>query len=418
MSYAARLLSLLALAVAALALAAAPAGAQTACPKLTGQWYGSNAQRIQTVIDARGTCSGLPGGRPLAVFDWDNTIIKNDIADQTFFWLLRHDKLLQPKNRDWTTTSRWMTRDGARALRRACGSLAKPGRPLPTSTNTRCADELLSFRKEGETSDGDAAFDGYDHRRMEASYAWMAQLMAGRSPGSVRAWARAARKLAISRPHGATQKVGSGREVAWVRYYVQQRDLVRTLQAAGFDTWVVSASPQEWADVWSAGAGFQPGHTIGIRTVKRNGRITAHLQGCGGFADGSDQVMTYIDGKRCWINKAILHIDGAAALQPAPEARRQAIAGGDADTDITMLRDATGVRIVLNRNKPELMCRAYANQDGRWVINPMFIDPLPKFEDGYKCSTTGYVNSEGEDGPVIGDDGVTPIPDQEDTIHG
>jgi hypothetical protein len=213
MSSAIRAAVVAALTAAALAVAAAPAAAQS-CPKLTGEWYGTNAQRIQTVIDARGTCSGLPGGRPLAVFDWDNTIIKNDISDQTFFWLLRHDKLLQPEDRDWTNTSRWMTRAGARALRRACGSLADPGEPLPTSTNRRCADELLSFRKDSETTGGDPAFAGFDHRRMEGSYAWMAQLMAGRTPGAARAYARAARKLAISRPRGATQKVGSSREVA------------------------------------------------------------------------------------------------------------------------------------------------------------------------------------------------------------
>jgi hypothetical protein len=152
--------------------------------------------------------------------------------------------------------------------------------------------------------------------------------------------------------------------------------------------------------------------------VREDGRITTALKGCGGTADGEDEVMTYIDGKRCWINQAILGIQGEAALQPAPEARRQAIAGGDADTDVTMLRDATGIRIVLNRNRTELMCRAYANQDGRWLVNPMFIEPLPRFEEGYPCSTTGYVGPDGEEGPVIGDDGVTPIPDQRDTVFG
>jgi hypothetical protein len=151
-------------------------------------------------MDARGTPAGLPGGRPLAVFDWDNTVIKNDISDQTFFWLLRHDRLLQPANRDWKTTSTWMTDEGARALRRACGALAAPGRPLSTSTNTRCADELLSFRGDAETTDGDAAFDGFDHRRMEGSYARMAQLMAGRSPAAARAYAAAARKLGALPP--------------------------------------------------------------------------------------------------------------------------------------------------------------------------------------------------------------------------
>jgi phosphoserine phosphatase len=418
MPHVVRLLVVAAVAIAAL-VASAPAGAQnTNCPKLTGDWYGDNAQRIQAVIDQRGTCAGLPGGRPLAVFDWDNTIIKNDISDQTFFWMLRHDKVLQPKGRDWTTTSTYMTRAGARALRRACGALAAPGEPLPTSTNARCADELLSFRKDEETTDGDPAFAGYDHRRMEGAYIWMSQLLAGRSPETARSYARAARKLALTRKVGATQKVGSGKEVSWVRYYTQQRDLVRTLNAAGFDTWVISASPQEWAGVWAAGAGFPAGHTIGIRTVREGGRITTKLKGCGGFPDGSNQVMTYVDGKRCWVNQGILGIQGAAALQPAPEARRQAIAAGDSDTDVTMVRDATGVHIAINRNKPELMCRAYANQDGRWLVNPMFIDPEPRFAAGYPCSTKGAVDARGKEVPVLGDDGVTPIPDQRDTVFG
>jgi haloacid dehalogenase-like hydrolase len=407
-----------ALVLGALGTAAPGASAQAgACPKLAlaSTWYGDNADRIQAVIDARGTCAGLPGGRPLAVFDWDNTITKNDTADQTFFWMLRHDKLLQPARRDWGTTSRFMTRAGARALRRACGALAAPGRPLPTSTHTRCADELLSFRTDEETTGGDPAFAGYDHRRMEGAYAWMAQLMEGRRPSAVRAFARAARRLAITRPRGATQRVGSSREGAWVRYYPQMRDLVKTLRTAGFDVWVISAGPQEWTEVWSASVGVDAAHTVGIRTLRRDGRITPHLQGCGGIPDGRDTIMTYVDGKRCWINQAVLGIQGAPALQPAPEARRQAVAGGDADTDVTMVRDATGVHIAINRNKPELMCRAYANQDGRWIVNPMFIEPLPRFTAGYPCSTKGMIDASGKESPVIGDDGAV-IPDQADRV--
>ena len=41
------------------------------------------------------------------------------------------------------------------------------------------------------------------------------------------------------------------------------------------------------------------------------------------------------------------------------------------------LTDATALRLVLNRNRIELMCRTYANSDDRWLANPMFIDPLP-----------------------------------------
>ena len=168
------------------------------------------------------------------------------------------------------------------------------------------------------------------------------------------------------RPQGATWRVGSGKETAWIRYYAEMRDLIGTLQRAGFDTWVISASPQEWADAWGRGVGIDRAHTIGIRTVKRHGRITPHLKGCGGPRARADSVMTYIDGKRCWINQGILDIRGPAALEPAPADRRQALAGGDADTDVTMVRDATGAHVVINRNKPELMCRAF-RRPGRQV---------------------------------------------------
>jgi phosphoserine phosphatase len=399
--------------------AAAGMSAAPRCPQLqrADDWYGDNAEQIQRVIDRRGTCARPhPAHRPLAVFDWDNTVIKNDISDQTLFWMLRHDKILQPPGRDWSSSSRYMTPEGAAALNEVCGPIAKPGRPLPTSTRVACTDEILSFRKEGTTTSGDPAFDGYHERQMEASYAWMAQLLQGRTAPEVRAIARKARLAALRAPVGATQRVGSSDETAWIRYYPQIRDLVRTLQRAGFDTWVVSASPQLWADVWGGAIGIDRAHTIGIRTLYRDGKVVPHLRGCGGIPDGADAIMTYIDGKRCWINKVILGIQGKPALELAPWRLRQALAGGDATTDVRMLRDATGVRVVLNRNRAELMCHAYYNADGRWAVNPMFIQPLPKYTPGYPCSTTAYTYPNGSAGPVR--EGGQVIPDQEDRIHG
>ena len=209
-----------------------------------------NAQRIQTVIDARGTCSGLPGGRPLAVFDWDNTFIKNDISDQTFFWMLRHDKVRQPPRRDWHD----QPLHDARGRRARCGAPAarwRTGEPLPTSTNSAAPTSSCRSARTRRRRGGDPVFAGYDHRRMEGATSGCR--IHGRAHAGDRACLAARRAEArAERPQGATQKVGSGREVAWVRYYAQQRDLVRTLNAAGFDTWVVSASPQECA---TSGAG-------------------------------------------------------------------------------------------------------------------------------------------------------------------
>lgn len=391
------------------------------CPQLqlADHWYGQNAEQIQQVIDERGRCAnpGSHGDRPLAVFDWDNTVIKNDVSDQTIFWMLRHDKVLQPMGQDWHNTSGYMTDEGAAALSDACGTRVPAAEPLPTSTDIDCADELLSVRKEGLTTGGDEVFAGYNHRQMEASYAWVAQINAGYRPAEVRAIARHARRAALTNPVGATQQVGSSTEVAWIRYYPEIRDLISTLKRAGFDVWIVSASPKETADVWGHGVGVSRSHTIGIYSLTTNGVLNGHLVGCGGIADGEDAIMPYIDGKRCFINKEILGVKGKAQLRPAPEQRRQALAGGDATTDVSMLRDATGVRIVLNRNKEELMCRAYYNSDGHWAINPIFIEPLPKLAEPYPCSTTAYEDEDGNVGPVVDDDGST-IPDQQDTVHG
>lgn len=393
------------------------------CPqlRLADDWYGDNAARIQRAIDRAGRCGSRagkkPSVRPYAVFDFDNTLIKNDISDQTIFWMLRHDKILQPERRDWRTTSRFMTRAGAEALREACGHLARPGTPLPTSTDVRCADEILSVRTEETTTDGAEVFAGYHHRRMQGMYAWVGQVMRGYRPAEVRRIAAQARRAALRAPVGATQRVGSTRQTAWIRYYPQMRDLVRTLQRAGIQPWIVSASPKEFADVWGAGIGIDRAHTIGVSQLTTRGRLNGHLEGCGGIPDGADTIMTYVDGKRCFVNKRVLGVKGPRALQPMPRALRPVVAGGDATTDVSMLMDATGVHVVLNRNGEELMCVAYDDADGRWAVNPMFLQPLPRRAEPYPCSTTAYTTAAGDPAPVRRRDGSV-IPDRQDTVFG
>ncbi|MCX5197749.1 haloacid dehalogenase-like hydrolase [Streptomyces sp. NBC_00249] len=422
-----RLQAALATAIAAGALVATAPAAQAAhpgghctTPKLAAGWYGDNQARLQQLIDQYGSCNPYRAGRakPVAVFDWDNTVVKNDVGDATMFWLLRNGKVRQPAGGDWTTTSRYLTPAAAQALATACGPLARPGTPLPTGTpaGAACADELNAVYGTAATRSGAAAFAGWDRRTTEPAYAWLPQLMQGWTAIEIRGFAAAARTENLAAPVGAKQQVGTTTATGWVRYYDQQRDLIKNLQRAGFDVWISSASPQPVVEVWAQGVGVKADHVIGIRnTTTRGGKYTAHLQGCGSVKDGADTMITYIDGKRCWINKEIFGVRGPAAEKVQPAARRQVFAAGDSDTDISFLRDATALRLVVNRNKNELMCRAYDNSDGKWIVNPMFIEPKKQKSSPYPCSTTGYVDHDGSAAPVRrGDTSV--VPDQTDTV--
>ncbi|MEV7525198.1 haloacid dehalogenase-like hydrolase [Streptomyces sp. NPDC091371] len=298
-------------------------------------------------------------------------------------------------------------------------ALARPGAPLPTGTpaGAGCVDEINAVYGTAATRTGAAAFTGWDRRTTEPSYSWLAQLTQGWTAREIRGFAAAARTENLAAPIGATQKVGTGTATGWVRYYDQQRELVNTLQKSGFDVWISSASPQPVVEVWAKGVGIDADHVIGIRnTTTRGGKFTSHLQGCGSVADGADTMITYIDGKRCWINKEIFGVRGADAEKVQPAARRQVFAAGDSDTDISFLRDATALRLVVNRNKNELMCRAYDNSDGRWIVNPMFIEPKPPKTTPYPCATTGYVGHDGTKGPVLRSD-ASVIPDQTDSVY-
>ncbi|MGE6732236.1 haloacid dehalogenase-like hydrolase [Streptomyces sp. NPDC059900] len=405
---------------AAAATPANPTAAKAHCPQLSKKltWYGDNRAKLQQMIDERGRCGSHRGHdqkRPVAAFDWDNTVVKNDITDATIAWSLHHDKILRPAS--WKSTSKWMTDAADKALTKACGTKVPVGKPLPTSKNTACADEIFEVREDGKTMSGAAAFEGeWDHRHTVPQYAWVPQLFAGHTVPELESYAAKARKQVLAAPVGATQKVGTHEIPGYARYYEQQRDLIRTLKKAGFDVYIVSAGSEPVTEVWSKGVGVDRKHTIAIRSVlDRKGRITTWNQGCGDVPVNKGEAIPYIDGKRCWINQEIFGVKGKSAWDKQDESRRIALGGGDADTDVTFVGDATGAHLVLNRNKNEIMCRAYDDADGRWVVNPMFIEPLKQKPDLYPCSTSANNEPDGSKGPVLREDGSVVL-DQADTV--
>ena len=381
-------------------------------------WYGDNREVLQGWIDDLGC--GAPGydpaARPVALFDWDNTVIKNDVGDAITFYLIEHGKVRQPPNADWAETSPFMTPAAQLALTAACGTEVAPGKTLPTDSDLDCADEMLSIYIDSVTRAGAPAFSGWNWRRMEPAYAWTAQLMAGYKPQQIRAFAAEAIAAYTSAPLGATKVVGTRTVNAYIRVYDQIADLMATMRDRGLDVWIISASPQPVVETFGAQVGVPRDHVIGIRhLLDERGRYTYHFEGCGTVADGEDTMITYIEGKRCWVNKVVFGDHGPGAMERRPDGARQVFGAGDSDTDIEFLRDAT-YRLAINRNKKELMCFAYHGLGESWLVNPMFIAPRPHQLAPYACSTSACKDEVGNGGPCLDDDGQV-IPDQADTVY-
>lgn len=404
------------------ALDAAPADASKAgcapLPSLSAlSWRAPVRQSLDALIASKGcAASGYDAAaKPVALFDWDNTMIKNDVGDATMFWMLKNGKLRAPVGNDWATTSRYLSAAAKTRLNAVCGVSALKGGLLDTPANVDCTKEVLSIYTGGQTTNGAAAFAGFDARRMEPAYAWASALLSGYTEAQIYAFANQAIDENESAAIGATQTIAGISLTGYTRLYPEMKELVQTLSTAGFDVWVVSASAQPLVRAYAERAGIMNDHVIGIRSVAdANGLWSAHLQGCGGVADGDDSVITYIDGKRCWINRQIYGDNTSGAWMRRPAAR-QTMAAGDSNTDVTFLRDATDLRLVINRNKEELMCFAYNNEDAHWLVQPMFISPRAERPALYPCASTACVNSQGAGGACIAESGAV-IADQKDSV--
>lgn len=378
-------------------------------------WAGDNRATLTSWMDELGCTS--PGykhnKKPLALFDFDNTIIKNDIGDAFTFHLIKNDKVHQPPNQDWKKTSKYMTDAGAAALTAACGTDVPAGQPLPTSTNLDCADEMLSMYIDNKTRGGATAFSGHNYRRMEPTYAWTAQLAAGHTPAQASQMALAAATAMLAAPQGATQVVGTKTLNGWLRFYDQSVDVVRGFQTRGYDVWIITASPNPVVAAVSSMVGISSDRVIGIRQLlDAEGKLTYSFEGCGPVADGEDTMISYIEGKRCWVNKIIYGDTSAAAINRRPLGDHQAFGAGDSDTDIDFMRDSK-YKLALNRQKKELMCFAYHNEGNRWLTNPMFIEPKTS-PVAMPCSTTACKDASGTGQPCR-DEAGNIIPDQIDS---
>lgn len=380
-------------------------------------WFADNRDRINEMIVELGRRSPDYDHhhRPVVTLDWDNTITKNDTGDRFTFYMINHDKILQPADRDWANVSQHLSDAARAALEAACGGLAAPGHPLPTSSNAACANEIYSAYLLEKTVAGLPAWKSATVTPY-ANYTYLltAQIMAGYKPREIRAFAKAAIAEGLAAPIGATTTVGTFVDNGWIRIYDQIHEMISVLQDNGFDVWIVTASPQLVIDAVADDlVGIPRDHVIGIRQVIAHGRVTSDTEGCGPFADGDNTIITFDEGKRCWINKVVFRQPAGSQLASNPDpTQRQVFAAGDSDTDIAFVKDATVLKLAVNRAKIQLMCNALANYQDRWLFQPMFIQPRARRTTPYPCSTTRDAR-----GDLIVDEVGQPIADQLEPLY-
>ena len=352
-------------------------------------WDADNAARLEQLLIEHGQRHHGGKRRPVAVFDWDNTVVKNDIGDATLFWMIKHDKIRQPPGGDWRNTSQHLTTDAVDALNAACGPLALPGAPLPTSTQVDCANELVAIYDAATTQAGAAAWNNRITYYNNAAYQWVAQLQAGYRPQEIQAFARAAYAENSANAPGTTQTIGSRTGYNhFVVIYEQMADLIARMHRKGFDVWVLTASPQDFVVPMAAKVGIAADHVVGIRQLVVRGRLTYATEGCGPVRDGENTLITFDEGKRCWINKVIYGEPRHAQLRINPNPhKRPVFVAGDSDTDIAMLKDATVLKLTLNRGRIQTVCNALDNYGNQWLFQSMFILPRERRLTPYPCST-------------------------------
>jgi hypothetical protein len=381
------------------------------------EWFGRNREELERFLWRYGDrFAHLENGpRRVAIFDWDNTVIKNDIGDAMMFWMLRNGKILIPPGNNWTMTSRYLTSPAKTFLTAACNTDFKQN---DTRGVHDCTDAILTVYLDRKLPDGQSAFSGYNHHWMQPAYAWAVQLMAGYTRAELTAFADTVISEMLEAELGATQTVGTRESLpAYIRIYPQMADLIAGLDSRNFEIWVVSASAEAIVAPFAERVGIPPERVIGVRTLSDGGgRATYDLAGCGPVRDGENSLISYRKGKRCWINREIYDMPDSIGEDMLDIAAGQALfAAGDSETDLSFLQDTIVLRLVINRQKEELMCQAYHGYENGWIINPMFIDPLPTREGLYPCESTACLDVVGNPKSCLDSAGHV-IPDQIDWV--
>jgi phosphoserine phosphatase len=209
-------------------------------------WSPSNRDRLERALEDLAARKG----RRVAVFDWDNTMIRGDNGDLVLAHLLERDALACPD----PSRLALLTSEGRAAL-------ARGGR--------EAARAIAHLAWNGTTPEGAPGFTIPIAPRYRATYGFLAQVLAGRTDEELREITREVWLAASRAEIGARGEVHGVEVERFARLHRPMIELGRALERAGVEVWVVSASLQPIVEVLAELAGR--GWSTTPRGVRRRG---------------------------------------------------------------------------------------------------------------------------------------------------
>ncbi|MFU8806051.1 MAG: HAD family hydrolase [Bradymonadaceae bacterium] len=299
-------------------------------------WRVDVHERLSEVIEHRRMDQGT-GSRtaPVAVFDFDNTCIVNDIGELFSHYLI--DEMLYRYDLDafWDLIHPEDGRDELLRLTKTLSSAVPDPGSHPDFERYLGDMGALYGRRLGRAGKADC-------------YEWAVRLHVGMRPDEVRRLADLAIRRELGRALYEEQRTSScGRTTTisrGIRVIEEMHTLIRTLDRSGFDVWIVSASNIWTVEVFAAFFGVPTERVLGNRLVEDDdGVLTAE----------TSRPVLFRQGKVEAIERYI--------------GQRPVLAFGDAETDLEMLAWASDLAVVIDKGCDVLMKEA---RRSGWAVQP------------------------------------------------
>lgn len=288
-------------------------------------------------------------GRPVAVFDFDQTCIFGDIGELFSHYLIDTLGYRYELDAFWDLID---PRDGRDRIRAQVAALQKMD-----PADWERSDIYRDYRADM----GAVYARKYAREGAAACYEWAVRLHVGMSPAEIYRLSLKAIKRELQTPIAVeVRQTPQGEQVAinrGIRIHEEVRQLIPALERAGFDVWIVSASNRWTVEVFAEHAfGVRPERVLGNQ-LYRKPEADQPLRLCEAPGDA-------LSATTCL---PVVYRQGKVDIIRQEVGRRPALAFGDTTTDFEMLADASELAVLIDRANPAV--RREAERRG-WTLQP------------------------------------------------